>query len=91
MTLSHWVYVIGILSVIVAMLFRRNVVIPAIIFTFIIGWLFSNNFMSGILTIFNASLVAGQDLFSIFLIIAFMVMMLKSISITELTNYGQAP
>ncbi|HHX23685.1 MAG: hypothetical protein ACOX2A_05200 [Tepidanaerobacteraceae bacterium] len=82
MTLSHWVYVIGILSVIVAMLFRRNVVIPAIIFTFIIGWLFSNNFMSGILTIFNASLVAGQDLFSIFLIIAFMVMMLKSISIT---------
>lgn len=37
MTLAHWLYVAGILSVIVAMLFRRNVVIPSMIFTFLIG------------------------------------------------------
>jgi len=82
LTLTHWLYVVGIFSVIVAMLFRRNVVIPAMVFTFLIGWNFSGSFISGILTIFNASLVAGQDLFNIFLIISFMVMMLKSISIT---------
>lgn len=82
MTLAHWLYVAGILSVIVAMLFRRNVVIPSMIFTFLIGWNFNGSIINGILTIFNASLVAGQDLFNIFLIIALMVMMLKAISIT---------
>jgi len=82
MTLAHWLYVGGILSVIVAMLFRRNVVIPSIVFTFLLGWKFSGSIIDGILAIFNASLVAGQDLFNIFLIIALMVMMLKAISVT---------
>jgi len=82
MTLAHWLYVAGILSVIVAMLFRRNVVIPSMVFTFLLGWRFSGSIIDGILAIFNASLVAGQDLFNIFLIIAFMVMMLKAISVT---------
>lgn len=91
MTVGHWLYVAGILSVIVAMLFRRNVVIPSMIFTFLIGWLFSGSFINGILSIFNASLVAGQDLFNIFLIIAFMVMMLKSISITGADEYMVKP
>ncbi|HHW01795.1 MAG TPA: hypothetical protein GXX35_03085 [Thermoanaerobacterales bacterium] len=82
MTLAHWIYVVGILFVVVTMLFRRNVVIPCMVFTLVIGWLFKGSFIGGILTVFNASLIAAQDLFSIFLIIALMVMMLKSISIT---------
>ena len=91
MTFAHWLYVVGILSVIVAMLFRRNVVIPSMIFTFLIGWYFSGSFINGILAIFNASLVAGQDLFNIFLIIAFMVMMLKAISITGADEFMVKP
>lgn len=49
MTLAHWLYVAGILSVIVAMLFRRNVVIPSMIFTFLIGWNFNGSIINGIL------------------------------------------
>lgn len=82
MTVAHWLYVVGILAVVITMLFRRNVVIPCMIFTLIIGWLFKGSFIGGVLTVFNSSLIAAQDLFSIFLIIALMVMMLKSISIT---------
>jgi len=64
------------------MVFRRNVVIPCILFTWFIGWLFHGNAITGVQTVFSASLVAAQDLFSIFLIIGIMVALLKSLSVT---------
>lgn len=80
MTISHWLYVIGVLVVVATMILRRNVIIPCILFTFLIGWVFLGDFVGGILALFNASIVAGKDLFSIFMIIGLMVAMLKSIS-----------
>jgi len=80
LTPAHWLYVIGVVVVILTMVFRRNVVIPCIIFTFAIGWYFKGDIVSAVQTVFNASLVAAQSLFSIFLIIAIMVALLKSLS-----------
>lgn len=80
MTISHWLYVIGVLVVVATMIFRRNVIIPCILFTLVIGWVYLGSFVGGILALFNASIVAGKDLFSIFMIIGLMVAMLKSIS-----------
>lgn len=80
MTISHWLYVIGVIVVVATMLIRRNVVIPCIIFTFLIGWIYLGSFVGGIQAIFNASLVAAKDLFSVFLIIGLMMAMLKSLS-----------
>jgi hypothetical protein len=82
MTLTHWLYVIGILLVVLTMIFRRNVIIPCIIFTFLIGWIYLGSFIGGIQVLFNASLVAAKELFSIFLIIGLMMAMLKSLSIS---------
>lgn len=81
MTGGHWLYMLGIIIVIVTMMLRRNVLIPCIIFTFLIGWNYSGSFSKGIQTIFNASVVAGAELLGVFMIIGLMVALLKSLSV----------
>ncbi len=82
MTTAHWLYIIGVIIVVLTMVLRRNVVIPCIVFTFLIGWVYKASLIGGVTALFNASIVAAKELFSIFFIIAVMVAMLKSISIT---------
>ncbi len=80
LTVSHWMYVIGVLLVVLTMIFRRNVVIPCVFFTFLIGWYYLGSVVGGVQVVFNASLVAAKELFSIFLIIGLMVALLKSLT-----------
>lgn len=82
MTTAHWLYVIGVLVVVATMIFRRNVVIPCIIFTFVIGLYFAGSAVSAVQVVFNASLVAAKELFGIFLIIGLMVALLKTLQAT---------
>lgn len=77
MTTAHWLYVIGVLVVVATMIFRRNVVIPCIVFTLGIGWYYLGSPISAVQVVFNASLVAAKELFGIFLIIGLMVALLK--------------
>ena len=82
MTFAHWLYVLGVIAVVLTMILRRNVVIPCVIFTFFIGWVYLGSFIGGIQALFNSNIIAAQELFSVFYIIAVMVAMLKSISVT---------
>lgn len=82
MTAGHWLYTLGIIVVVITMVLRRNVLIPCIIFTLLLGWYYFGSFTKGIQTIFNASIVAGSDLLGIFMIIGLMVALLKSLSAT---------
>ncbi|MGI6143636.1 MAG: hypothetical protein ACOYEK_07265 [bacterium] len=82
MTTAHWLYVIGVVVVIGTMLMRRNVVTPCIIFTFLIGWVYHGSIVKAVQTVFEASMAAAVELFSIFLIIGLMVAMLKAMSKT---------
>ncbi|WP_025333864.1 hypothetical protein [Paenibacillus sabinae] len=77
-TMSHIVYGLVTLSVILVMLFKRGVVIPTLIGTFLIGWIYTGSSISGFKTVFNANLTAARELFVIFLIITFMVALLGS-------------
>ncbi|WP_088102118.1 hypothetical protein [Halalkalibacter urbisdiaboli] len=79
LTGSHWIYLIGTCVIIVTMLCRQNVVVPAILMTFFVGWLYSGSFVFGLQTIFQASLTAAAELFNIFLIIAIMTALLHSL------------
>jgi len=72
-------YLVGTVVIIFTMLFRQNVVVPAIVVTFLVGWIFSGSFSFGLQTIFNASLIAAGELFNIFLIIAIMTALLHSL------------
>ncbi|UCZ51518.1 hypothetical protein LGQ02_11595 [Bacillus shivajii] len=79
LTLAHWLYITGICVIILTMLFKQNVVVPAIVMSFFVAWAYSDSVLAGIHAIFNASLVAATELFDIFLIIAIMTALLRSI------------
>jgi hypothetical protein len=61
------------------MLFRRGVVIPTLIGTFLVGWIYKGDVISGFKAVYNANLTAAKELFTIFLIITFMVALLASL------------
>lgn len=83
LTLAHWFYLLGTLLIIGTMLFKKNVVIPAISITFVVAWSFSGSIITGLQSTFRASLVAASSLFDIFLIIAVMTALLHSLRALE--------
>src|SRR5689334_20148482 len=61
------------------MVLRRNIVVPAVVMTFLTALVFSKSLVTGLAAVFNASLVAATNLFSIFLIIALVTAMLGAL------------
>lgn len=78
-TLAHWLYLGGTLLIILTMLFRKNVVVPAIVSTFVVCIIYSSSVGVALQSTFRASLVAASSLFDIFLIIAVMTALLRSL------------
>ena len=76
---AHWIYLVGVILVVFTMLMRRNVVIPCVVFTFLIGLMYAGGPVGALQTVFNASFVAGKGLFNIFLIIGIMVALLRAV------------
>ncbi|MEN2766642.1 hypothetical protein [Ornithinibacillus xuwenensis] len=79
LTFAHWLYGFFTLVIIVTMIFRKGVVLPTLLGTFIIASVYNGNIIDGFTAIFNANLIAAQELFSIFLIITFMLALLNSL------------
>ncbi|WP_163970843.1 hypothetical protein [Oceanobacillus halotolerans] len=79
LTISHWLYGAFTLIIIITMVFRRGVVLPTLLGTFIIAWVYKGSIVDGFTAIFNANLVAAKELFNIFLIITFMLALLNSL------------
>jgi len=76
---AHWIYLAGIVVILITMAVRKNIVVPAVTGTFLTAWAFSGSFITGLSSIFNASLVAAKELFNIFLIIAIVTAMLGAL------------
>lgn len=76
---AHWAYLVGVLVIIVTMAFRANVVVPSIIATAVVAFAWSGSWVTGIGSVFSASMVAAKELFNIFLIIALMTALLNSL------------
>jgi hypothetical protein len=79
LALVHYVYLVGVLAIIVSMIRRANVVVPAIAATFCVALAFSGSVITGVTAVFNASLVAARELFNIFLVIALMTALLNAL------------
>ncbi|WP_164669240.1 hypothetical protein [Virgibacillus doumboii] len=79
LTVAHWLYGLFTLIIILTMIFKRGVVLPSLLGTFVIAWVFKGSVIEGFTAIFNANLVAAKELFSIFLIITFMMALLHSL------------
>ncbi|RYM00267.1 hypothetical protein EWH99_12445 [Sporolactobacillus sp. THM7-7] len=78
-SLAHWVYAVITVFIIVIMVLRKDIVLPTIIGTFLVGACYKFSIIDGFATVFNASLVAAKELFNIFLIIAIMAALLKAL------------
>ena len=79
LTILHWIYLLVILAVIVLMICKREVVVPCITGTFVIGLVYSKSLIGGTQVVFKSMMTAGSDLFDIMLVIALMVAMLKAL------------
>lgn len=82
MTLAHWVYALGTITVVVTMILRRNVLIPCIVSSFLIGLIFSGSPVVAVQAIFNGFMEALGEVGSVFVIIGLMYAMLQSLSVT---------
>ncbi|MDR3673223.1 MAG: hypothetical protein P4L36_20425 [Holophaga sp.] len=80
LTAAHWIYLLGVLAIIVTMVRRVNVVLPAMIATFLTAYAFSGKPTLALESVFMGSLVAGKELFNIFLVIAMMTALLNSLT-----------
>ena len=76
LTAAHWVYLVGVVALIVFMIKRRSVVVPAIAATFLTTWVYTGNPLQGIGSVFSASLVAATEFLSIFLVLMAVTAML---------------
>lgn len=77
--LTHWVYLIGVIAVVVAMILRRGVVLIASLGILAVALIYTGgNIITAIQIVFAAFMEAGTSLFDIMLVIALMVGMLRT-------------
>jgi hypothetical protein len=79
LTAAHWIFLAGVVVILATMIMRKNIVVPAVVATFLTALVWSGSLATGLSSVFNASLVAATNLFSIFLIIAMVTAMLRSL------------
>jgi len=78
-TAAHWVYLAGVMAVVLTMILRANVVVPSILATFAVALVWTHSPVSALSSIFNASFVAAKELFNIFLVIALITSLLNAL------------
>ncbi|WP_027963612.1 hypothetical protein [Halalkalibacillus halophilus] len=79
LTFAHGLYAFVTIAVIVTMILRKGVVLPTLVGTFLVAWVHTGSLVIGFTAVFNANMTAATELFSIFLIITFMVALLHSL------------
>ena len=72
LTPAHWVYLAGVVVIIVTMARRSNVVAPAMVATFATALAMTGSPAKAIEALFYGPLTAASKLFDIFLVIALM-------------------
>lgn len=77
LSVIHFIYVAVVLVCIALMLCRKDIVIVCVLGTLLIGGIYTKSVISAIQVLFTALMVAGEDLFSIMLVISLMVAMLR--------------
>ena len=77
LTAAHWIFLAGVVVILATMIMRKNIVVPAVVATFLTALVYTGSLATGLSSVFNASLMAATSLFSIFLIIAMVTAMLR--------------
>lgn len=76
---AHWMYLAGVIVIVLTMISRANVVVPSVIATFLVVFAWTGSPIAALGSIFNASFVAARELFNIFLVIALVTALLNAL------------
>jgi hypothetical protein len=82
LTPAHWLFLFWVGVVIVVMGFRKDPLVPCVLGLLSVGWLFKQSFVGGISTVYNALIVAGNEFWSIIVIISLVVALSKLLTET---------
>lgn len=77
LTAAHWVYLGFVILVLVAMILRRETPLVCIIGAFILAWVVSGSLIGAVQAVFNAMVVAFNELLGIVAIISIIVALAK--------------
>ena len=76
---AHWVYLLGVAVIVFTMILRANVVVPSVAATLLVTLTWTQNPVTALGSVFNASFTAAKELFNIFLVIALMTALLNAL------------
>lgn len=76
---AHWVYLLGVVIIVITMILRANVVVPSVVATFLVTLAWTQTPVTALGSVFNASFTAAKELFNIFLVIALMTALLNAL------------
>lgn len=61
----HYLYLAGIMTILIFLITGKNVVLPSLLFTFLIGLVSSSSLLEGIFAVHNSIIYAGREYFSL--------------------------
>ena len=91
LTAVHWIYLLGIIVVLVTMTLRLETPLVCIIAAFVLAWVSTGNLIQAVQAVFNAVQVAFSELLGIVLIISIIVAMAKMLEETGIAEMMFAP
>lgn len=80
LTAIHYIYIFFVLVIFIALLIKKDIVIPCIIGIFAIGFSYSGSIIFAVQTIYNTLLYAGNEFWGVIVIISLVMAMSKSLS-----------
>ncbi|RQW76667.1 MAG: hypothetical protein EHM51_03120, partial [Geobacter sp.] len=86
LTAAHWVYLLGIIAVLVTMAFRRETPLVCIVIAFVLALVVKGNVVSAVQAVFSSIEVAFKELLGIVLIISLIVAMAKMLEETGIAE-----
>ena len=91
LTAAHWVYLVGILAVLVTMTLRKETPLVCIVSAFVLALVTTGNLIGAVQAVFNAVQVAFAELLGIVLIISIIVAMAKMLEETGIADQMFSP
>lgn len=86
LTVAHWVYLFGIVVVLVTMAFRRETPLVCIVASFVLSLFVTKSLLGAVQSVFNAVQVAFSELLGIVVIISLIVSMAKMLEETGIAE-----
>ncbi len=77
LTFAHWLFLFWVVVIIIVMGLKKDPLVPCILGLVSVGWVFTHSFISGISTVFNALIVAGNEFWGIIVVISLIVALSK--------------